>query len=49
MARHSERFAANPRMAMPVRSLAKMAPERVAALRARASDFLARMDAGELV
>ena len=49
MARHSERFAANPRMSMPVRSLAKMQPERVAALRARAGNFLARMDAGETV
>jgi deoxyribodipyrimidine photolyase-related protein len=49
MARHRERFAGNPRMAMPMRSLAKMPPERVAALRARAVDFLARMDAGELV
>jgi len=49
MARHQDRFGANPRMAMPVRTLAKMAPERVAALRTRAADFLGRMDAGEAV
>ncbi|MDP9096906.1 MAG: cryptochrome/photolyase family protein [Pseudomonadota bacterium] len=49
MARHQDRFGGNPRMAMPVRTLAKMAPERVSALRTRAADFLARMDAGELV
>ena len=47
--RHSERFAQNMRMAMPIRTLAKMAPERVAALRAQAAGFLARMDAGEVV
>ena len=49
MARHRERFAGNNRMAMPLRTLDKMASARVAALRGRAADFLARMDAGEAV
>ena len=49
MARHRERFAKNNRMAMPLRTLEKMDPARVAALRGRAAAFLAHMDAGELV
>ena len=49
IARHAERFGVNPRMAMPVRSWAKMTGERQAALRGQAEGFLARMDAGELV
>ncbi len=49
IARHEQRFAANPRMAMPVRSWARMAPARREALRARAASFLAAMDAGEPV
>jgi deoxyribodipyrimidine photolyase-related protein len=49
MARHADRFAANPRMAMPLRNLARMAPERVAAMRERAAAFLAAMDAGEML
>jgi deoxyribodipyrimidine photolyase-related protein len=49
MARHAARFAGNQRMAMPLRNLDRMAPERVAALRARAAGFLAAMDAGEPV
>ena len=49
IARHSARFGQNPRMAMPVRTLAKMDPDRVAALRERAAAFLTAMDAGELV
>ena len=49
MARHRDHFANNNRMAMPLRTLEKMDPGRVAALRGRAADFLARMDAGELV
>ena len=49
MARHRERFAGNNRMAMPLRTLEKMDPARVGALRRRAADFLARMDAGEVV
>ena len=49
IARHRERFAGNPRMAMPLRGLDRMAPERLAGLRGRAAEFLARMDAGETV
>jgi deoxyribodipyrimidine photolyase-related protein len=49
MARHAERFASNTRLAMPLRTLARMDPARVAALRARAAGFLAAMDAGERV
>ena len=41
IARHAARFAGNPRMAMPVRSWAKMDPARQAALRAQAAAFLA--------
>lgn len=49
LARHEERFAANPRMAMPLGNWQRMAPERRAALRARAAAFLDRMDAGKPV
>ncbi len=49
IARHEQRFAGNTRMAMPVRSWAKMAPARRDALRARAAALLSAMDAGELV
>ena len=49
MARHAGRFAGNPRLAMPLRTLARMDPARVAALRARAAGFLAAMEAGEQV
>ncbi len=43
IARHRERFAANARMAMPVRNLDRMPPERLAAIRARAAAFLASL------
>jgi deoxyribodipyrimidine photolyase-related protein len=49
MARNQQRFAGNNRMAMPLRTLERMAPERVAALRARAATFLAAMDSGARV
>jgi len=49
IARHERRFAGNNRMAMPLRTWEKMAPDRRDALRARAAAFLAAMDAGELV
>ena len=49
MARHARRFAGNTRMAMPLRTMEKMAPERLAQLRARAARFLADMDAGTMV
>jgi deoxyribodipyrimidine photolyase-related protein len=42
IARHAERFAKNPRMAMPLATLRKMAPEKLAALRASAREFLDR-------
>jgi len=46
IARHAERFAANPRMAMPVRSFQKMSAERRSALRARAAWLLQQIDQG---
>ena len=49
IARHRERFARNPRMAMPLRTLDRMAAEKVTALRGRAAGFLAAMDAGDKV
>ena len=49
LARHADRFARNPRIAMPLRSLAKMDPAKVAALRAQAAGFPAALDAGERV
>ncbi len=49
IARHQERFAANPRMTMPLATWRKMPPARQAALRARAEAFLTAMDQGELV
>ena len=49
MARHKDRFAGNQRMQMPLRTLERMDPARVASLRSRAAGFLAAMDAGERV
>ncbi len=46
IARHAETFENNPRMAMPVRSLRKMTPARVRALRERAAWLLEEMDRG---
>ncbi len=43
MARHAESFATNPRMAMPLNTLRKMDPARVAAMRAEAAGFLERL------
>nr|WP_321983586.1 cryptochrome/photolyase family protein [uncultured Lichenicoccus sp.] len=40
IARHERRLGANPRMAMPVRTLSRMEPARVAAMRAEAAQFL---------
>jgi deoxyribodipyrimidine photolyase-related protein len=45
IARNADRFATNPRMAMPLRTLAKMDPRKVAGLRAEAARFLATLDA----
>lgn len=44
MARHARRFAGNPRMAMPLRTLERMDPARVAAMRAQAAAFLSSPD-----
>jgi deoxyribodipyrimidine photolyase-related protein len=44
--RHAERFADNPRMAMPLRGWAAMSAAKRTALRARAADLLATLDAG---
>ena len=49
MARHAERLAGNIRMAMPLRTLERMAPARIAALREQAGMFLDAMDRGDLV
>jgi deoxyribodipyrimidine photolyase-related protein len=49
MARHARRFEGNQRMAMPLRTLAKMDPGRVARIRDRAAAFLTALDAGEMV
>jgi deoxyribodipyrimidine photolyase-related protein len=46
IARHTERFESNPRMAMPVRSFHKMSAERRGALRGRAAWLLEQMDQG---
>ncbi len=46
IARHAARFADNPRMAMPVRSWAKMLPAKQAALRAQAAGILQKLDEG---
>lgn len=43
--RHESRFAKNPRMAMPVKTLRAMPPERRAALRAEAERFLESLPA----
>ena len=44
IARHAGRFAANARMAMPLRNWARMAPQRQGAIRAQAAAFLNAMD-----
>jgi len=43
MARHAERFANNPRLAMPLATLRKMDPARVAAMRGEARAYLDRV------
>jgi deoxyribodipyrimidine photolyase-related protein len=48
VARHAERLSRNPRMAMPLRTLARMDPAKLQALRARARAFLDAMDADAL-
>jgi deoxyribodipyrimidine photolyase-related protein len=39
-ARHETTLGGNPRLAMPLRTLARMAPEKRAAMRANAAAFL---------
>jgi deoxyribodipyrimidine photolyase-related protein len=46
IARHAERMAKNPRMAMPLRTLAKMDPKKVQAMRAQAAAFLDALEGG---
>lgn len=46
IARHAERLARNPRMAMPLRTLAKMDPKKVQAMRAQAAAFLDALESG---
>jgi deoxyribodipyrimidine photolyase-related protein len=46
MARHAERLARNPRMAMPLRTMAKMDPAKVRAMRDAAARFLDGLAAG---
>jgi deoxyribodipyrimidine photolyase-related protein len=46
IARHAERFADNPRMAMPVRSWHHMTAPKQAALRQRAAWLLRQLDEG---
>jgi deoxyribodipyrimidine photolyase-related protein len=46
IARHAERLARNPRMAMPLRTLAKMDPVKVRAMRGQAQAFLDGLEAG---
>ncbi|MGI4745809.1 MAG: cryptochrome/photolyase family protein, partial [Janthinobacterium lividum] len=49
MARHADRLGGNVRMAMPLQTLKKMEPGKVAALRTQAAQFLGSMDMGEAV
>ena len=49
IARHQDRLGGNPRMAMPVRTLARMDPQRVAAMREQASVFFEAMESGATV
>ena len=49
IARHRDRFDQNNRMQMIVRTWDKMDPAKAGAIRQRAADFLAKMDAGERV
>lgn len=46
MARHATRFSKNMRMAMPLRTLAKMDANKVATMRAQATAFLDALEAG---
>lgn len=47
IARHADRFARNPRMAMPLRTLARMDPRKAQAMRGQAAAFLDALERGE--
>ena len=47
IAEHQDRFEGNPRMAMPLKTLKRMDPDKVAALRAKADAFLDALDPAE--
>ena len=49
IARNAEKLAGNPRMAMPLRTLERMAPEKIDGLRRQAAGFLDAMDRAETV
>ena len=49
LARHAARLNGNPRMAMPLRTLERMEPAKLSALRSQAAGFLEAMDRGEPV
>ncbi len=49
MARHAERFAGNPRMAMPLRNLERMPGSRLDSIRAKAMEFFSAMDTNDMV
>jgi deoxyribodipyrimidine photolyase-related protein len=46
IARHAERLGKNPRMAMPLRTLARMDPQKVRAMRDQARSFLDALETG---
>ncbi|WP_137176295.1 cryptochrome/photolyase family protein [Roseomonas sp. AR75] len=46
VARHAERLGKNPRMAMPLRTLARMDPQKVRAMRDQARSFLDALETG---
>jgi deoxyribodipyrimidine photolyase-related protein len=47
IARNAERLATNPRMGMPLRTLSRMDPKKLAAMRAQSRDFLTALERGE--
>jgi deoxyribodipyrimidine photolyase-related protein len=49
IARHADRFSSNPRMAMPVRGLRNMVPEKLAAVRQRAAWLLEQIESGATI
>ncbi|WP_158744699.1 cryptochrome/photolyase family protein [Acidisphaera sp. L21] len=49
IARHAARLGGNIRMAMPLRNMERMPPERLAQIRTRADSLLAMLDAGQAI